>query len=70
HWEGDVLLGVVIRASGSASITVKRSSQYEVLDRQAVEILRLATREVSLPPALQGRESALKDLSFEYRLKD
>lgn len=69
-WEGDVLLGVVVSASGRASITIKRSSQYEVLDRQAVEILRLAAREVAVPPAMQGRESTLKDLSFEYRLKD
>jgi protein TonB len=69
-WEGDVLLGVVISASGRPAITVRRSSKFDVLDRQAIEILRLAAREVPLPPALQGRESTLKDLSFEYRLKD
>lgn len=70
NWEGDVRLGVSISSSGTTSIAVKRSSQYEVLDRQAIEILRLASDEVLLPPMLRGKESTLRDLVFEYRLKD
>ncbi len=70
NWEGDVRLGVSISSSGTTSIAVKRSSQYEVLDRQAIEILRLASDEVLLPPLLRGKESTLRDLVFEYRLKD
>ena len=70
NWEGDVVLGVAISPAGEPAVSVKRGSGYEVLDRQAAEILRLATLEVSLPRALQGKESVLRDLAFEYRLKD
>ena len=70
NWEGDVLLGVVVRPNGNVSISVKRGSQFRVLDQGAVAALRQATREVPVPPALRGRESPLKDLLVQYRLTD
>ena len=70
NWEGDVLLGVVVRANGNVSISVKRSSRFRVLDAGAVAALRQAVVEVPVPPALRGREAPLKDLMVQYRLED
>ena len=70
NWEGDVLLGVVVRANGNVSISVKRSSKFRVLDAGAVAALRQAVEEVPVPPALRGREAPLKDLMVQYRLED
>jgi periplasmic protein TonB len=70
NWEGDVLLGVVVRANGSVSINVKRGSRHRVLDTGAVAALRQAVEEVPVPPALRGREAPLKDLMVQYRLED
>ena len=70
NWEGDVLLGVVVRANGNVSISVKRSSRFRVLDAGAVAALRQAVQEVPVPPALRGREAPLKDLMVQYRLED
>jgi protein TonB len=70
NWEGDVLLGVVVRPNGNVSISVKRGSSFRVLDQGAVAALRQATQEVPVPPALRGRESPLKDLLVQYRLTD
>jgi protein TonB len=70
NWEGDVLLGVVVRANGNVSISVKRSSRFRVLDAGAVAALRQAVQEVPVPPTLRGREAPLKDLMVQYRLED
>ena len=70
NWEGDVLLGIVVRPNGNVSISVKRGSQFRVLDQGAVAALRQATKEVPVPPALRGKESPLKDLLVQYRLTD
>ena len=70
NWEGDVLLGVVVRPGGNVSISVKRGSRFRVLDQGAVAALRQATQEVPVPPALRGKESPLKDLLVQYRLTD
>jgi len=70
NWEGDVLLGVVIRANGNVSITVKRGSSFGVLDEKAVAVVGQAAREVPVPPALRGKESPLRDLLVQYRLTD
>lgn len=70
NWEGDVLLGVVVRPNGNVSISVKRGSQFRILDQGAVAALRQATQEVPVPPTLRGKESPLKDLLVQYRLTD
>lgn len=60
NWQGDVRVGVAIAADGRPSVTLKGSSGYEVLDRQALEMFRLAARAVPVPPALRGKEFALE----------
>jgi protein TonB len=70
NWEGDVLLGVVVRANGSVAVSVKRGSSFDVLDEKALAVVRQAAQEVPVPPALRGRESPLRDLLVQYRLKD
>jgi protein TonB len=70
HWEGEVSVGVTIRADGRTSVAVNRSSRHEVLDRQAVEIVAQALREVPVPPALHGREAVLKNVTLLYRQVD
>jgi len=70
HWEGDVVLGVSLRPDGRHSVVLKRSSRYEVLDQQAVQILGQALREVPLPAALRGKDLALRDVTVQYRQRD
>jgi periplasmic protein TonB len=59
NWQGDVLVEVVVGPNGRASVTLKGSSGYEVLDRQALDMFRQATRAVTVPPPLRGKEFAL-----------
>lgn len=70
HWEGDVVLGISLRTDGRHSVVVRRSSRYEVLDQQAVQILGQALREVPPPAALRGKDLALRDVTVQYRQRD
>jgi protein TonB len=69
NWQGDVRVGVAIAADGRPSVTLKGSSGYEVLDRQALEMFRQAARAVPVPPALRGKEFAL-EVRAVYGLED
>lgn len=69
NWQGDVLVGVVVGANGRPSVTLKGSSGYEVLDRQALEMFAQAARAVPLPPALRGKAFSL-DVRAVYGLED
>jgi protein TonB len=69
NWQGDVLVAVVVGANGRPTVTLKGSSGYEVLDRQALEMFRQAARAVAVPPALLGKEFAL-DVRAVYGLED
>ena len=69
NWQGDVRVGIVIGANGRPSVTLKGSSGYEVLDRQALEMFAQAARAVPVPPALRGKEFAL-ELRAVYGLED
>jgi len=69
NWQGDVLVAVVVGANGRASVTLKGSSGYEVLDRQALQMFSQAARAVAVPPALRGRQFVL-DLRAVYGLED
>jgi protein TonB len=60
NWQGDVRVAVAVAADGRPTVTLKGSSGYEVLDRQALEMFRQAARAVPVPPALRGREFALE----------
>lgn len=70
HWEGDVVLGIALRPDGRHTVVVNRSSRYDVLDQQAVQILSQALREVPPPPPLRGKELALRDVTVQYRQRD
>ena len=59
-WRGEVLVALTLGASGRASVSLKASSGYDVLDRQALEMLEEAARLVPLPPALRGTQFALE----------
>jgi protein TonB len=69
NWQGDVLVAVVVGANGRTSVTLKGSSGYELLDRQALEMFRQAARVVAVPPALRGKEFAL-EVRAVYGLED
>jgi TonB family protein len=69
NWQGDVLVAVVVGANGRTSVTLKGSSGYEVLDRQALEMFRQAARVVAVPPTLRGKEFAL-EVRAVYGLED
>ena len=70
NWEGEVVVRMTIGADGMiAALGIKSSSGYEVLDRQALDMFRIAKPFVLLPPELAGREFEL-ELRAIYGLKD
>jgi len=69
NWQGDVRVGVAIAANGRPSVTLKGSSGYEVLDRQALEMFAQAARAVPIPPPLRGKEFTL-EVRAVYGLED
>jgi protein TonB len=70
RWQGDVRVGVAINPGGAASIEVRESSGYEVLDRQAVEIFRRAADSVPVPAALRGKAFALEPVQTVFRFEN
>jgi len=70
NWEGDVVVRMVIDASGMiSSVNVKTSSGHEVLDQQALEMFKRAKPQVPIPSALRGKEFII-ELRAIYNLKD
>jgi len=70
NWEGEVVVRMTIGADGRiAALGIKSSSGHEILDRQALEMFRIAKPFVPLPPELAGREFEL-ELRAIYGLKD
>ena len=69
NWQGDVRVGVTIAANGRPTVTLRGSSGYDVLDRQALEMFTQAARAVPIPPALRGKEFAL-EVRAVYGLED
>ena len=69
NWQGDVRVGVTIGANGRPTVTLKGSSGYDVLDRQALEMFTQAARSVPLPPVLRGTEFSLEVRAI-YGLED
>jgi protein TonB len=69
NWQGNVRVGVAVAANGRPTLTLKGSSGYEVLDRQALEMFTQAARAVPIPPALHGKEFAL-EVRAVYGLED
>jgi len=70
NWEGEVVVRMTIGADGRiAALGIKSSSGHEILDRQALEMFRIAKPFVLLPPELAGREFEL-ELRAIYSLRD
>ncbi len=69
NWQGDVKVAVVIAPNGRPTVTLRGSSGYDVLDRQALEMFTRAARVVPIPPALRGREFTL-EVRAVYGLED
>ena len=70
NWEGEVVVRMTIGADGRiAALGIKTSSGHEMLDRQALEMFRIAKPFVQLPPELAGKEFEL-ELRAIYSLKD
>ena len=69
NWQGDVRVAVAVAANGRPTVTLRGSSGYEVLDRQALEMFTQAARAVPIPPALRGKEFAL-EVRAVYGLED
>jgi protein TonB len=69
-WEGRVDVRLVVGPDGAlAGLLVRRSSGHDLLDRQALELLRTASALTPVPPALRDREFAV-DVPVLYELKD
>ena len=69
-WQGEALVLVEIGSNGElADLKVNRSSGHDVLDQQALEMFRLASREVPVPPELRGRAFSFS-VRAVYSLKD
>lgn len=70
NWEGEVVVLMRIGADGRiADLRVRKSSGYEVLDRQALQMFRNAKPFVPVPRALRGSEFEV-ELRAIYNLKD
>jgi TonB family protein len=69
NWQGDVKVAVAVAASGRPTVTLRGSSGYDVLDRQALEMFSRAARAVPVPPSLRGKEFTL-EVRAVYGLED
>ena len=69
NWQGDVKVAVAVAASGRPTVTLRGSSGYDVLDRQALEMFSRAARAVPIPPSLRGKEFTL-EVRAVYGLED
>lgn len=59
-WQGRVEVRLVIGANGMlASAAIKTSSGHEVLDNQALDMLKKGKTTVQIPSGLRGREFAV-----------
>jgi protein TonB len=68
--EGRVDVRLVVGTDGGpARVLVRRSSGHDVLDRQALELMRTASALTPVPPALRNREFAV-EVPILYELKD
>jgi periplasmic protein TonB len=67
NWEGFVAVRMVVGPSGRvASIAVTKTSGYDVLDEQAMEMFRSAAAAVPVPPVLRGKEFAVEVAATYY----
>jgi len=69
NWQGDVKVAVAIAPNGRPTVTLRGSSGYDVLDRQALDMFSRAARAVPVPPSLRGKEFSL-EVRAVYGLED
>lgn len=70
NWEGQAEIRMVIGVDGNiASISIKSPSGFEVLDLQALEMIRKAKPLTPIPPALRGRGFTI-DVPVVFSLKE
>jgi TonB family protein len=60
NWQGSVAVAIAVAPSGRASVSLKSSSGYDVLDRQALDMFTQAARAVVVPPTLRGKAFAVE----------
>lgn len=67
-WEGRVEVRLVIDANGSIkSAVVTSSSRYQILDDQALDMVKKGQPRLQIPPALRGREFSV-DIPVTFEL--
>lgn len=70
NWEGKAEIRMVIGANGMiSSITVKTSAGHEILDAQALDMIRKAKPLTQIPAALRGKEFTV-DVPVVFSLKE
>jgi len=70
NWRGEVDVRMVVGATGTlASLSVGRGSGHEVLDRQALDMIRKAKPLAPIPAALRGREFTL-DIPVIFAMRE
>ncbi len=68
-WQGKVEVRMVIGANGRlAGASIKTSSGHEILDHQAIDMLRKGKTLVQIPASLRGREFSL-DVPVIFKLR-
>ena len=70
NWQGRSEVRVTVGSDGAiAALAVRSGSGYEILDRQALDMIGRAASQVPLPVALRGRQFAI-DIPVIFRLND
>jgi periplasmic protein TonB len=70
NWEGQAEIRMVIGTDGAiASISIKTPSGHDVLDQQALEMIRKAKPQAPIPAALRGRGFTV-DVPVLFSLKE
>ena len=70
NWEGQAEIRLVIGADGAiASISIKTRSGFDVLDQQALEMIRKAKPAATIPAQLRGKPFTV-DVPVLFSLKE
>lgn len=70
NWEGKVEVRLVIGTDGEVtSISIKTPSGFEVLDQQALDMIRRAKPQAPIPAALRGKGFTI-DVPVVFSLKE
>jgi protein TonB len=68
-WKGRVEIRLVVGSDGTIKSTlIRRSSTYQILDDQALDMVKKSTRAEPIPSALRGREFTL-DIPVIFELQ-